>query len=87
MSKLKVWGGRYWGKGVRGTRAIVCATSKKRAAQIAGTTLYDFNQFWGEIGNEAQIIAGHKMPETLLLATSEIVYLPVDDWHEPRIPK
>lgn len=44
--KLKCWIGN-----LDGTReGLVVETSKAKAAKVAGTSLYDFDQYWGEVG-------------------------------------
>lgn len=39
---IKCWTGNLNGN----YQGLVCATSKEKAATVAGTSLYDFNQYW-----------------------------------------
>lgn len=50
MAKLKVWSGNVHRRGKQ-YPAYVVATSKRLAAALAGTSLYDFNKFWAVPGN------------------------------------
>ena len=91
MAQLKIWGGLtfFTVKGDhsnRQKRAVVAATSKKKAAEIVGMSLYEFNKYWSETGNQHEISSARSWPEKMLIATCEIVYLPKEQYHPPRIP-
>lgn len=42
LVKLKCWSGNYNGD----LQGLIAANSKKKAAELVRTSLYDFNQFW-----------------------------------------
>ena len=56
--KLKCWVGNLNGS----YRGLVVATSKTKAAAVAGTTLYDFNKFWHKA---ISVKIGEFKPDTL----------------------
>lgn len=57
--RLKCWTGNLDGS----RTGLVCATSKKRAAKAAGTSLHDFNNDWFE--EPGNILPAAAEPETL----------------------
>lgn len=59
--KLKVYGVGWMGR----HRRIVATTSKKKAAELIGTSLYHFNEYGCETGNEEEIKMAMSKPETV----------------------
>ena len=59
--KLKVYGIGWMGR----HRRIVATTSKKKAAELIGTSLYHFNEYGCETGNEEEIKLAMSKPETV----------------------
>jgi len=61
MKKLKVWAGMDFRKkvpqrnGSTQTRTLVAATTKKRAAELVGWKMHEFNGYWTEIGNTVEL--------------------------------
>lgn len=45
-------------------QGLVCASSKKKAAEVAGTSLYDFNKFWHRA---ISVKIGEFKPDTLYI--------------------
>ena len=56
--KLKCWVGNFNGK----YRGLVVASSKQKAAKVAGTSLYDFNRYWHKA---ISVKIGDFRPDTL----------------------
>lgn len=59
--KLKVYGIGWMGK----CRRIVATTSKKKAAELIGTTFYHFNEYGSETGNEEEVKLAMSKPGTV----------------------
>lgn len=58
--KLKCWIGNFNGN----YQGLVVATSKQKAAKAAGTSLYDFNQYWHKA---ISVKVGEFKPDTLYI--------------------
>ena len=71
MRKLKVWGGLTFAKGTQ-LRTIVATTTKKRAAEILRMSLYEFNNYWSETGNDIELETALKEPEIVFVASSSM---------------
>lgn len=74
--KLKVWGIGWCGT----HRRIVATTSKKRAAELVGTSFYHFNEFASITGNETEVALAMAKPETVYESLDN--HLDDDDWKE-----
>jgi hypothetical protein len=68
---MKVFGGLTFNNGKQ-VRTIVATTSKKKAAALVGESLYHFNSYWCETGNEAELLAALASPDTVLKASSSM---------------
>lgn len=80
MSKLKVYGGLTFMNGEQ-YRTIVATTSKKKACEIVGGSLYHFNNYWSETGNKLEIEVATSQPETIFVAPNDYIskdYKPKD---------
>jgi len=68
--KLKVYGtNQYWVKHPKITqcRAVVAAPSKKRAAELLEHSMYKFNAYACETGNDKEIELAMASPETIIV--------------------
>lgn len=81
MARLKVFGGMlaYYGAVPFGcimdkvqSRAVIAATSQKRAAALLGISLHEFRTHWAETGTLREVKAAMEKPETPL----HRVYIP-----------
>ena len=68
--KLKVWGVGWMGR----SRRIVAATSKKRAAELVGTSLYHFNEYASETANRTEFELAMSKPGTVFEQRCEYSY-------------
>lgn len=59
--KIKVWGVGWMGT----HRRIVATTSKKRAAELIGTSYYHFNEYASQTGNKEEVELAMSKPETV----------------------
>ena len=59
--KLKVWGVGWMGT----HRRIVATTSKKKAAELIGTSFYHFNEYACTTANDEEIYVAMSKPETV----------------------
>jgi len=57
---MRVWGGCFDGT----TRQIVAAKTKKAAAEALGVSLYHFNNYGGETGNDLEVSVAMQCPGT-----------------------
>ncbi len=65
---MKVWGTTmYFNKDGRQCRAVVATKTKKRAVELLDLTLYTFNNYSCVTGNEKEIAAAMKQPETVVV--------------------
>ena len=55
MAKLKVYGKHTIDAAGKLRRAVVATTSKKKAAHFFGCSLYEFNLYGAETGNELEV--------------------------------
>jgi hypothetical protein len=67
--KLKVFGGLTCENGKQ-VRTIVAATSKKKAAELVGVSLYGFSDFWCETGNDTELETALASPMTVFKSSS-----------------
>ena len=65
MSDLTVWSGS-----VGFNRSLVATKTKKRAIELLGVSLYEFNLYWGKTGNKNDIALALTHPETLLVSSN-----------------
>ncbi len=63
--KLKVFGGMHFREG-RCVRAVIAATSQKKAARIIGVSMYGFRGYWTETGNKDEIALALQYPNTVV---------------------
>lgn len=73
--KLRVYSGNWCGL----ERRIVAATSKRAAAELIGTTLYDFNNYYDETGNAEELAVALASPGTVFSQ-------PYTDHRAPWVP-
>ena len=59
--KLKVYGIGWMGR----TRRIVATTSKKKAAELIGTSQYHFSEYGCETGNKREVELAMSKPGTV----------------------
>lgn len=64
MAKLKVYGGLVI-VGGKQRRAVVATTSQKRAAFLFEVSLYEFNNYFCETVNEAELEVALAKPEVV----------------------
>lgn len=76
MGKLKVWGGLSMVDRIQ-KRTIVATKTKKRAVELVGTTMYDFNRYWGETGNVVELNVALNQPETVFVCEDKYTANPV----------
>lgn len=77
--KLKMFVGNYDGT----RRGLVISTSKKDAAEIARTSLQDFNRFWREAQTQPDWFPQFK-PRTLYTSSMFYGIITAGDWKEGR---
>lgn len=66
---LKVFGGLTVENGNQ-VRTIVATTSKKKAAALVGESLYHFNEYWCETGNDIELQTALSSPMTVFKVSS-----------------
>lgn len=68
--KLKVYSSSQYFKRepyIRQCRAVVAAPSKKRAAELLEHSMYTFNAYASETGNDKDIELAMAQPETVII--------------------
>ena len=74
MPELTVWGGYGFVSGIGQVRMIVATFTKKRAMELIGISSYkQFNDYWCETGNQAEILAALKSPGEVLFKTDKYI--------------
>jgi len=68
---MKVYGTSQYFTRVKGksfqARAVVATKTKKKAAELLGLSMYMMNNYASETGNEKEIAAAMKKPETVVV--------------------
>ena len=67
MRKLKVYGGNI--DGIR--RGILAFETKKEAIKILKMSMYEFNLYWGETGNDEEIKIAISKPGVVFVTEIE----------------
>ena len=73
MAKLKVWDGLMFIKSKQ-VKAIIATTTKKEAIKLLNMTLYEFNSYWSETGNDISLKTALLKPNTIFIATGTLKY-------------
>jgi hypothetical protein len=65
--QLKVYGGKTY-VNRKPLRTIIATTTKKRAMEILGISVGEFNNYWCETGNEHELKTALNCPETVFVS-------------------
>jgi len=65
MGTLTTWGGNNFFVNGQQVRVIVATTTKKRAAELLGISLYELNSYFSATGNAGEIDTAEAAPETV----------------------
>lgn len=72
-----VFGGLTFKDGKQ-VRCIVAAKTKKRAVELLGVSLYEFNNYWCDTGNEIELEVALESPETVFISSNHYSKLKSD---------
>ena len=64
--EMKVYGGRLMHNG-KLSRAVVAARTKKKAREVIGCSVGEFNNYWSITHNEEEVSNGLFFPEALIV--------------------
>lgn len=69
--EVKVYGGLTFAESGKQVRTIVATDTKKKACELLNMSIGEFNTYWSQTGNKAELEAGRTTPNKVLCATKQ----------------